>query len=87
MVLVQRFIAEMARKDKPSVLELGTFQAIPGVSSMHRDWVPHAGEFLGSDFLEGQDVDIVADVHKLSEVTGRDRFDAIIYCSTFEHNK
>jgi SAM-dependent methyltransferase len=85
MDLVQRFIAEMARKEKPSVLELGTFQAIPGVSSMHRDWVPHAGEFLGSDFQEGEDVDIVADVHKLSDVTGRDRFDAIISCSTFEH--
>ena len=85
MYLVQRFVAEMARKDKPSVLELGTFQAIPGVSSMHRDWVPHAAEFLGTDFLEGEDVDIVADIHKLSEVTGRDRFDAIISCSTFEH--
>ena len=30
---------------------------------MHRDWVPHAAEFLGTDIEGGEDVDVVADVH------------------------
>ncbi|MEB3198925.1 MAG: methyltransferase domain-containing protein [Synechococcaceae cyanobacterium] len=85
MSLVAQFIEHMARLERPSILELGTCQSVPGRSTMHRDWVPHAGEFLGSDFQEGGDVDILADVHKLSQATGRDRFDGIISCSTFEH--
>lgn len=52
---------------------------------MHRDWVPHAAEYLGSDFEAGLDVDVVADVHKLSDVVGDNRFDAIVSCSVFEH--
>lgn len=85
MQLIAQFIEQMAAIEKPSILELGTCQSIPGRSTMHREWVPHAAEFLGTDFQEGADVDILADVHKLSEATGRDRFDGIISCSTFEH--
>ena len=51
----------------PSVLELGTLQSVPGRSTLHRDWVPHAAEFLGTDIQAGPDVDIVADLHRLSE--------------------
>ena len=54
---------------------------------MHRDWVPHAAEYLGTDMEAGPDVDIVADVHRLSEVVGKERFDVILSCSTFEHLK
>jgi SAM-dependent methyltransferase len=71
----------------PSVLELGTLRSQPGRSTMHRDWVPNAGEFLGSDIQPGPDVDIEADLHRLSEVVGSERFDVIISCSTFEHLK
>lgn len=71
----------------PSVLELGTRQSQPGRSTTHRDWVPHASEFLGSDIEPGLDVDVVADVHRLSDVVGSERFDVILSCSTFEHFK
>jgi SAM-dependent methyltransferase len=71
----------------PVVLELGTLQSQAGRSTMHRDWVPHAAEFLGTDIEAGADVDIVADLHRLTETTGAERFDAIISCSTFEHLK
>ena len=54
---------------------------------MHRDWVPHAAEFLGTDIEAGADVDIVADLHRLSEVVGEERFDVILSASTFEHLK
>ena len=71
----------------PRILELGA-RRVPGcASSLHRHWAPHASEFLGSDYQEGEDVDVVADVHALSEAFGANRFDAIICCSTFEHIK
>jgi hypothetical protein len=83
----RRFVARCAELSAPSVLELGSLQSQPGRSTLHRDWVPHAGEFLGTDIQAGPDVDIVADAHRLSEVVGRERFDVILSCSTFEHLK
>src|SRR6202023_2373035 len=58
--LERRFRAACRELEAPSVLELGTKQAVPGHSTMHRDWVPHASEFLGTDIEHGADVDIVA---------------------------
>jgi SAM-dependent methyltransferase len=69
------------------VLELGTARSIPERSTMHRGLVPHAAEFLGTDLAPGADVDIVADLHRLSEVVGEERFDVILSFSTFEHLK
>jgi SAM-dependent methyltransferase len=85
--LESRFMARCAELCDPSVLELGTLQSVPGRSTMHRDWVPNASEFLGTDIEAGPDVDIVADVHRLSEVVGEERFDVILSASTFEHLK
>jgi SAM-dependent methyltransferase len=85
--LASEFRALCRRFDAPSVLELGTRQSTPGRSTMHRDWVPHAAEFLGTDLQHGADVDVIADAHTLSSTFGRERFDAIISCSTFEHIK
>jgi hypothetical protein len=85
--LEARFVARCGELASPSVLELGTRQSVPGRSTMHRDWVPHAREFLGTDIEAGVDVDIVADAHRLSEAVGRERFDVILSCSTFEHLK
>jgi hypothetical protein len=71
----------------PRVLELGTKQSYPGRSTMHKEWIPNASVFHGSDIEAGVDVDIVADVHKLSEVVGCGEYDIIITCSSFEHFK
>lgn len=85
--LEHRFIARCAQLDAPSVLELGTLQSVQGRSTMHRDWVPNASEFLGTDIEAGPDVDIVADLHRLTDVVGEERFDVIMSASTFEHLK
>jgi Methyltransferase domain len=85
--LERRFIARCAELPAPVVLELGTLQSVAGRSTMHRDWVPHAAEFLGTDIEAGADVDIVADLHRLTDVVGAERFDVILSCSTFEHLK
>jgi hypothetical protein len=71
----------------PLVLELGTLQSIPGRSTMHRDFVPHAYEFIGTDIQTGPDVDVVADIHRLSSVFAQESLDCVISCSTFEHLK
>src|SRR5688572_9113232 len=71
----------------PRVLELGTKRSIDSRSTLHKTWVPNASEYLGTDIEQGVDVDIVADVHRLSQVVGEEQFDVIISCSTFEHFK
>jgi hypothetical protein len=78
---------ELAAKGRPSILELGTRRSNPKVSTMHKDLCPFAGEYIGTDFIPGIDVDVVADVHKLSATFGEERFDGIISFSTFEHVK
>jgi hypothetical protein len=85
--LEQRFRERCKALEAPSVLELGTMQSVPGRSTMHRDLVPHAREFLGTDLDSGPDVDVVADVHRLSSYVGEERFDVILSFSTFEHLK
>jgi SAM-dependent methyltransferase len=84
---VTEFKARARELSAPRVLELGTLRSIAERCTMHHDYVPQAGEFLGTDIQAGPDVDIVADVHQLTEVVGRESFDIIISCSTFEHLK
>jgi SAM-dependent methyltransferase len=85
--LLDHFVARCRAMERPRVLELGTKRSVEGRSTLHSEWVPNAGEYLGTDIESGEDVDIVADVHRLTQVTGEEQFDAIISCSTFEHLK
>lgn len=85
--VLDRFLAACRRCSSPRVLELGTRQSVPGRSTRHEAWVPHAAEFLGVDREPGPDVDVAADIHRLSAVLGPERFDIVISCSTFEHLK
>ena len=84
---LEYFIEKCRLINHPRVLELGTKRSIVDRSTRHDEWLPHAKEYLGTDIESGQDVDIVADVHKLSNFTGIEQFDVIISCSTFEHFK
>jgi len=85
--LLERFLARCQAMDIPRVLELGTRRSIASRSTRYDNWVPNAGEYLGTDIESGVDVDIAADVHRLTRVTGEEAFDVIISCSTFEHFK
>lgn len=71
--------------ERPTVLEIGTRRVIPTSPTIHKDWVPHAAEYIGTDFASGLDVDVVADVSQLSTAFGEQRFDAIVSCSALEH--
>ncbi len=81
------FILHCRSMRNPRVLELGAKRSIESRSTLHSDWIPHAGEYLGTDIEAGADVDFVADVHRLTDVVGEDQFDVVISCSTFEHFK
>ncbi len=81
------FLERCATLSKPRVLELGVKQSKLGRSTMHKEWIPHASVYHGTDIEVGQDVDFVADIHRLSSVVGKGKYDVIISCSTFEHFK
>ncbi|MSO79513.1 MAG: methyltransferase domain-containing protein [Acidimicrobiia bacterium] len=81
------FMQRSAALERPRVLELGTRRSHPDVSTRHDEWVPHASEYVGSDIESGIDVDLVADVHRLTSITGVESYDIIVSCSTFEHFK
>lgn len=85
--LLDTFIARCQAMDAPRVLELGTRRSLASRSTKHDEWIPNAGEYLGTDIEAGVDVDIVADVHRLTQTTGAEAFDVIISCSTAEHFK
>jgi hypothetical protein len=85
--LMEAFLKRARAMESPRVLELGTKRSDPARSTMHREFVPNAGEYLGTDIEPGADVDIVADVHRLAQVVGEEQFDILISCSTFEHFK
>jgi SAM-dependent methyltransferase len=81
------FLAHARRLPSPLVLELGVRQAIPGRSTRHDSLFPHATRVVGTDLEPGSDVDLVADVHRLTEFTGCEAFDIIFTESGFEHFK
>ncbi|MBM4259269.1 MAG: class I SAM-dependent methyltransferase [Deltaproteobacteria bacterium] len=85
--LLESFVVRCQAIDRPRVLELGTKRSIAERSTRHDVWIPHASEYLGTDITSGEDVDIVADVHRLTHVVGEEQFDVIVSCSTFEHFK
>jgi hypothetical protein len=87
MNAIEMFLDYVAKMDCPKVLELGTLRSKPDRSTMHKSFVPNASEYHGTDIVYGLDVDFVADVHKLSETAGKESYDVIISCSSFEHFK
>jgi hypothetical protein len=82
-----RFIEELARVPRPTVVELGTRRQEGQQRSRHHVWVPHADQYIGVDYEPGDDVDLVADAHELSRHVPCSSVDAVVSCSTFEHIK
>jgi len=78
---LELFLSNMNKKGK--VLELGTKRWGPNPTH-HKDMWPEAFH-LGVDFIDGIDVDVVADVQELSKYFKPNSIDAIFSASTFEH--
>ncbi|MFC0271932.1 methyltransferase domain-containing protein [Metabacillus herbersteinensis] len=73
--------------EKPRILEIGTRRVGLNPSTVRKDLFNDYKEYVGLDYQEGLDVDIVGDVHELSKVVGEESFDIILTCATFEHIK
>jgi SAM-dependent methyltransferase len=85
--LLAEFLRCCRQLPTPRVLELGVKRSRPAYSTRHDVWVPHAAEYVGSDFQAGVDVDLVVDAHNMVPAVGESSFDIVITCSTFEHFK
>jgi SAM-dependent methyltransferase len=82
-----QFMSRASELSGPRILELGTRRAIADLSTRHDALFPNASEYLGTDIEMGVDVDFVADVHRLTQVTGEEQFDIIFTEAGFEHFK
>lgn len=69
------------------ILELGTKRSILERPTHRKDHFRGYKLYVMSDFQSGLDVDIVADIHTLSERMGEKTYDVILACSVFEHIK
>ena len=66
-----------------TVLEVGTRRW--GINpTHHKAMFPNATEYVMSDFMDGEDVDVVSDLHDLKEFEDN-YFDAFYAASVFEH--
>jgi SAM-dependent methyltransferase len=74
------FRDEVARRGG-SLVEIGS-RARSGVT--YRDWFPAGIRYVGVDVTAGDNVDIVADAHHLTDVV-RERFDFAFSMAVFEH--
>lgn len=87
MTPLARFLEESRRIKNPVVLEIGTRRVDPNLRTKRDSWIPHASQYIGVDYMAGQDVDVVAEIHQLADTIGEEVCDIIITCSTFEHVK
>lgn len=84
MSVLEAFTSHLDTMVAPKVLELGTKQWVPGVSTHHRHWLPDDAVHTMSDVEGGADVDVVADAHDLAPFEDN-TFDAFIAISVWEH--
>jgi SAM-dependent methyltransferase len=80
--LWNRFLDLLAERGTGDVLELGA-RARSGFT--YRPFVPEGWHYVGLDIVEGPNVDVVGDAHRLSEALEPDSFDAFFTVATFEH--
>jgi len=77
---------EIIAKDfpNPSVLHLGS-KVIYAAGDSVRKLFPSASRFVGLDFMAGEGVDVVADIHKMNDAIGCAQFDVIWSDAVLEH--
>ncbi len=73
------FIDEVNRLSHCNILELGSR------GGKYRAFLQHWNSYTGFDIYPGEGVDIVGDIHSLSQYFPHQRFDAVFTISTFEH--
>jgi len=76
-------LSQLGNKPGMRILEVGS-REVTGKSVARAMF--NEAEYVGFDYYEGDNVDVVGDAHKLSSYFGKDeKFDLIYSCATFEH--
>ena len=76
------YLSENFNKKGKRILEIGS-RNVTGVNFREKF---NDAEYIGFDFYEGENVDIVGDVHKLvNYFSENDKFDLIYSSAVFEH--
>ena len=79
----QQSIDLMKQTPNAHVLEIGSRKVSGGI---RRDlFAENQAKYIGFDILEGENVDVVGDVHRLSELLPAAAFDIVFSASVFEH--
>jgi len=79
---IWEWIRQVANSPDCRVLEIGSRAVVS--NSLWRNFIPVA-TYTGFDVLPGPNVDVVGDVHRLSDYFEPDSFDLIISFAVFEH--
>lgn len=79
------FYEKLSKLPNQRILELGTRRVEGNPSTVRRHLAHPSSTYIASDFAAGDDVDVVADAHRLTDTFERNSFDLIWACSVFEH--
>ena len=80
-----RFLKRMAETPSLRILEIGSRRVAGRESTTLRRFAHPTSRYIGCDFEDGEDVDIVADAHSLSQTFPPDSFDMVLTIATYEH--
>jgi len=79
----KKYLYEIGNKEGMRVLEIGS-REVTGKSNARSEL--SKAKYVGFDFYEGANVDVVGDAHRLSNYfTGEEKFDIIYSSACFEH--
>ena len=81
-MVIREFVGLTRKTDGSSILEIGS-RNVTGVT--RRSMFPHCDQYVGFDILKGDGVDVVGDVHELSQSFLPESFDYVYSISVFEH--
>ena len=81
-IIFEEFLSVGKTISSPTVLEIGS-RNVTGIT--RRELFPNCKEYVGFDIHPGESVDIVGDVHNLSDCFSLEHFNLVYCISVFEH--
>ena len=79
---IWQWVASIGNKNDFRVLEIGSRSVVS--DALWKKVIPNC-KYTGFDVMEGENVDVVGDAHRLSSYFPNEKFDLIISFAVFEH--